>query len=95
MFSQANSVHPHHLYVCDPNCLALKNHIAFRDHLRLNKQTANEYGALKRALAEKFPTDIDAYCAAKSEFIANVLALCDFDVSELNAIKNANAMGNE
>ncbi len=95
MFSLTNPEYPHHLYVCDPNCLAVKNHIAFRDHLRLNKQTASEYAALKKALAKKFPTDIDLYCEAKSEFIANVLAQCHFDVSELNAIKNANTMDND
>ncbi|WP_298775625.1 GrpB family protein [uncultured Shewanella sp.] len=95
MFSQASPDYPHHLYVCDPNCLAVKNHITFRDHLRLNIQTASEYAALKKALAEKFSTDVDSYCEAKSEFIANVLAQCHFKASELNAIKNSNTIDND
>lgn len=90
MFKADNPIHPHHLYVCDPNSLALKNHLLFRDHLRANRDTAQQYGALKRDLAKKYPNDVDSYCEQKSDFIAKVLAQCDFDIDEVDKIKALN-----
>lgn len=48
-------------------------HILFRDYLRQDKSVARRYGELKRTLAEKYPTDIDAYTNAKNEFIEVVI----------------------
>jgi GrpB-like predicted nucleotidyltransferase (UPF0157 family) len=48
-------------------------HLGFRDYLRAHADAAAEYGALKAALAERFPQDREAYTTAKAPFIAGVL----------------------
>jgi GrpB-like predicted nucleotidyltransferase (UPF0157 family) len=50
-----------------------QNTIAFRDYLREHPDIAGDYAALKKQLAEKFPTDIHAYTDGKSDFIQHVL----------------------
>jgi GrpB-like predicted nucleotidyltransferase (UPF0157 family) len=64
----------YHVYVCTEAGAPLREHLAFRDHLRTNAQTAAEYAALKRILAARFVDDRDGYTRAKSEFIDRVLA---------------------
>jgi GrpB-like predicted nucleotidyltransferase (UPF0157 family) len=65
---------PHHLYLCTPDAPAYRDHLRFRDHLRAHPRVAAEYGALKRALAERHAGDRDAYQAAKGAFVAAVTA---------------------
>jgi 2'-5' RNA ligase len=69
----------HHLYVCPSDSIELKRHLTFRDYLRSNKSTVDEYGKLKQRLAEQHGNDIDAYIDGKSAFIEKVLeiALCN------------------
>jgi GrpB-like predicted nucleotidyltransferase (UPF0157 family) len=64
---------PHHLYVCPPASLEFRRHVAFRDYLRSHPEEAEAYGKLKRALALRFRSNIDAYVDGKSEFVADVL----------------------
>lgn len=64
----------HHLYLCLPGSVGLREHVAFRDALRRDGGLAQRYANLKRSLAERFPDDSDAYCEAKTEFIRGVLA---------------------
>ena len=47
--------------------------LAFRDHLRRHTDVRDLYVALKQRLAERFPTDGDAYTDAKSGFVASVV----------------------
>ena len=47
----------------------VERHLAFRDHLIQNPQTARAYGDLKKDLAEKFPTDMEAYMRGKDAFV--------------------------
>ena len=63
----------HHLYVCPSNSVEMLRHLMFRDYLRENKTTVDEYGSLKRRLAEQHGNDIDAYIVGKSAFIRNIL----------------------
>ena len=63
----------HHLYVCAAGALTLQAHLSLRDALRADPQLAAEYAALKRALAERYRDDRDAYSEGKSAFIASVL----------------------
>jgi GrpB-like predicted nucleotidyltransferase (UPF0157 family) len=49
-------------------------HLLFRDYLRSHPQAAEEYGALKRGLADRFRFDRDAYRAGKLPFIDTVVA---------------------
>jgi putative glutamine amidotransferase len=49
-----------------------RRHLAFRDALRADPDTAAEYAALKRRLAEDHPRDIVRYVQGKSDFIRMV-----------------------
>ena len=46
-----------------------KEHILFRDFLRIQPAVASRYGDLKRRLAKEFPNDREAYGDAKTSFI--------------------------
>jgi len=58
----------HHLHLVDePGELQRRLH--FRDRLRADPVLASEYAALKRALAERYRDDREAYTEAKGEFV--------------------------
>ena len=65
----------HHLHMLLTESEEFKNHLTFRDHLRANPETAREYDLLKRALAEKYPHDREAYLDGKTEFIEMILKI--------------------
>ena len=44
-------------------------HLAFPDYLISHPEVAQAYGDLKRELAERFPSDIDAYMDGKDSFV--------------------------
>ncbi|MBZ5500294.1 MAG: GrpB family protein [Acidobacteriia bacterium] len=74
----------HHLHMyprCHPEIARL---LLFRDYLRANPDAAHEYAKLKRALAEKFRDDREAYTEAKNDFIRSIEAKAHLlsDVSE-------------
>lgn len=60
---------PHHLYVCPPSSIEFRRHVAFRDYLRAHPKDAEAYGDLKRALAERFRDNREAYNDAKGDFV--------------------------
>lgn len=43
--------------------------------MRTHKKEREEYAALKKALARRFPYDIDGYCEGKEEFIRGIESL--------------------
>jgi hypothetical protein len=49
-----------------------------------------EYSRLKKALASKFPNDIDAYVEGQSSFLLDILKRSGFTDSELREIEQAN-----
>ncbi|MEO6350473.1 MAG: GrpB family protein [Candidatus Limnocylindrales bacterium] len=51
-----------------------RDHMLFRDYLRSHPDTAIEYAALKRRVAEEFRQESIAYTDAKGPFIESVLA---------------------
>ena len=63
----------HHLHLIPTDGPRFRDELAFRDYLRLNRESAEEYGALKRELAKKFRSDREGYTEAKGEFISGVL----------------------
>jgi GrpB-like predicted nucleotidyltransferase (UPF0157 family) len=81
---------PHHLYVCPAESLALRNHLALRDHLRANASDVAAYSALKKKLAREFPHEIACYVEGKTEFILAILAQCEFPPDSLDSIRKAN-----
>ena len=50
----------------------IQRHLVFRDYLRVYAAVAEEYGALKRALAAAHPHDMEAYMDGKDGFIKEV-----------------------
>lgn len=81
---------PHNFYVCLPGATPLRNHLELRDYLRSHPEAARRYGELKRELAARFPDDVDAYCASKSDLIAGFLGDIGFDRAEVEQIRAAN-----
>lgn len=64
----------HHPYVCPPSSIEYRRHIAFRDYLRANPESARAYEELKRNLAKQFGHDREKYNLGKNEFVNKVLA---------------------
>lgn len=50
----------------------IRRHLALRDYLRAHERESQEYGALKKRLAEKYPYDIDGYCDGKETFVSTL-----------------------
>ena len=71
--TQPDDFMAYHMYVCPKDSPELLRHIAFRDWLRRHDDDRDAYAALKRLNAEKYPHDIDAYIAGKSDFVLRIL----------------------
>jgi GrpB-like predicted nucleotidyltransferase (UPF0157 family) len=82
--------HEHHLYVCFSDCLALKNHLLFRDALLGNSKLVEQYATLKINLTNETGMTREKYTKRKTDFIISVLTKLGLDKYELNDIKNAN-----
>lgn len=63
----------HHLHLVPVGSKRYADELAFRDRLRSDPTTAEEYLELKRALASRFVNDREAYTNAKSDFVCRVL----------------------
>jgi GrpB-like predicted nucleotidyltransferase (UPF0157 family) len=81
----------HHLYVCYPDSLALKNHLLFRDALLGDKKLVEEYNVLKTSLVQEEGMTREKYTKQKTDFIISVLTKLGLDKDELDEIKKANA----
>ena len=64
----------HHLHLVPIDSPLWRERLAFRDALRQDSALRDAYAALKQQLACAHPQDRDAYTAAKTPFIAAVLA---------------------
>lgn len=67
-------VRTHHLHVVEADDPQWREYLTFRDTLRSDERIRRAYGRLKRRLQHRFPRNRPAYTAAKSDFIASVLA---------------------
>ena len=63
----------HHLHMLEATSEEWKNHLLFRDCLRGNPATAQEYASLKQTLSTRFAADREAYQTGKESFIKTVL----------------------
>lgn len=61
-----------HVHVYEAETRAHRRHLAFRDALRANPRLREEYEALKRALAQREWSDVQAYADAKTDFVRRV-----------------------
>jgi GrpB-like predicted nucleotidyltransferase (UPF0157 family) len=85
----------HNLYVCLDGCLALKNHIKFRDYLRDHPAERDSYGKLKKELALLFPDAIDSYVDGKTDFVTKVLKSQGLQEGELELVSKMNKLPNK
>jgi GrpB-like predicted nucleotidyltransferase (UPF0157 family) len=63
----------HHVHMVAVSSDFWEEHLLFRDYLRTHPQAAEEFGKLKRGLANRFRFDRDAYRAGKVPFIDTVV----------------------
>ena len=63
----------HHLHMAEPGS-DTQTPLLFRDYLRTHSQEASRYAALKSDLAAQHQGDREAYTAAKSSYIDQVVA---------------------
>ncbi|HEX5930010.1 MAG TPA: bifunctional GNAT family N-acetyltransferase/GrpB family protein [Solirubrobacterales bacterium] len=63
----------HHLHLVPSDSPRYVAELSFRDRLRADAGLAQDYLALKRDLADRFPHDREAYTDAKSDFISRAL----------------------
>jgi len=60
--------HQVHIFA-ENNSHDIARHLAVRDYLRVHRDVCVRYAALKKALAKKYPYDIDGYCCGKEKFV--------------------------
>lgn len=68
-FKKGGDNRTHHLHIYQVDNPEIDRHLAFRDYMIAHPEEALVYANLKRDLAEKYSTDIDAYCDGKDEFV--------------------------
>ncbi len=78
-------------YVTVDGCLSVRNHLALRDVLRGDAALRDQYGAVKRRLADE-TDDIEVYLDGKTEIIRRILLRGGLTVDELDDIENANRL---
>jgi GrpB-like predicted nucleotidyltransferase (UPF0157 family) len=64
----------YHLHLAVKDGMFWREHLAFRDTLRLRPDLRDAYAALKLQLATKYTFDREAYIEGKTEFVRGVLA---------------------
>lgn len=67
-----NGSRSHHIHMVEPNSV-LWERFLFRDYLRKYPVEAERYPYLKRDLAQRFPTDREAYTRG-TEYVQSVMA---------------------
>lgn len=65
------------IHVCDAGGSWEREHLLFRDFLRVDAETRDAYALLKLELAERFRDDRLAYNEAKTGFILDVLVMAE------------------
>ncbi|QOR65358.1 GrpB family protein [Cytobacillus suaedae] len=68
-FQKGGDNRTHHVHIFEKGNTEIERHVTFRDYLRNHPQEADQYGALKEELAEKFPYDIEKYILGKDSLV--------------------------
>jgi GrpB-like predicted nucleotidyltransferase (UPF0157 family) len=94
LFVKGNeAIRTHHIHIEELNSTSWKNHIYFRDYLRLHRELVEEYLKLKKELAKKFSDERESYTASKDEFIKTVLGESEKYFSPLKSYGYAQVNG--
>ena len=83
------SIYPHHLYVCQRNSVAFKNHLLLQQHLSENARSFKKYNDLKLRLAQSVISH-DEYWKSKTSLIFEFLKAEGMSTESLNKIRNQN-----
>ncbi|HEG43304.1 MAG TPA: GrpB family protein [Phycisphaerales bacterium] len=67
-----NGTATHHVHMTEIDSKFWQRHLLFRDYLRVNPGTAEEYALLKKELAKREWEDSNDFATAKTEFIRRV-----------------------
>ena len=67
------SLRTHYLHMIKFGSRAWKDYLAFRDYLKSNKDSRDQYTKLKKELAKKFANDRKSYTEAKIKIIDNFI----------------------
>lgn len=79
---EEDDVRTHHIHAVVYKSTFWIRHLQFRDHLRAHPETAEEYGALKRRLAERDWQSVNDYADAKTDFIRRIEAAANNLIAE-------------
>lgn len=80
----------HHLYLCEPGTLAVKNHLLFRDALLTRPELAASYAALKQQLVSDRSMTREQYTREKTRFVLSVPEDMGMTTNELRQILSEN-----
>lgn len=73
-FSRGTTLHTHHVHVYQAGNPEVNRHLTFRNYLRARPDKALVYSDHKRAVARRYPYDIDAYVDGKDALVKQLLA---------------------
>jgi GrpB-like predicted nucleotidyltransferase (UPF0157 family) len=65
-------IRTHHIHVFEVDSAQAIRHLTFRSYLNSHLEDAQAYSTLKQSLANKYPSDIEAYMDGKSGFIQEI-----------------------
>jgi GrpB-like predicted nucleotidyltransferase (UPF0157 family) len=63
----------YHLHLTEIGSAFWQDHVDFRDYLRANASARDEYAAVKRELAARYPSNREAYIDGKAEVVLRLL----------------------
>ncbi len=71
-FQRGGDERTHHVHIYAEGNPEIGRHLAFRNYLREHPRQAEEYGILKKKLANDYPYDIEKYIAGKEHLVARI-----------------------
>lgn len=71
-FEKGGDNRTHHVHIYQVGNPEIERHLAFRDYIKSHEKIANEYGELKKQLAQQFPYNIESYIKGKETFISEI-----------------------
>ncbi|OED31461.1 hypothetical protein BHE17_02515 [Planococcus maritimus] len=71
-FERGGDERTHHVHCYEQDNPEIARHLAFRDFLKVNPQTAAAYGQLKMELATQYPLDIERYIKGKQMMVEEI-----------------------
>ena len=72
-FFRLGELRSHHLHLVERGGAHWRRYLMFRDTLRANDALRDEYAAVKKDLARRFPRDREAYIEGKTEIVERIL----------------------